>query len=204
MTPAHQVDAAVSDAAPSDAAPSDVAPSDVAQGDAVTDAAPAPEHPSGMYGVPYAARRPNTFTRFFSALDGRMPWAGPAAVAVCFAGAASYVLVSNPTDGGAADIPTCLVKLTTGFDCPGCGGTRAFYYLMHGNIPEAARHHAMAVFAAPFLVWLYLAWAVKKMSGKQLPTPAIGPKTISIFLGAWAAFMVLRNLPFAPFTSLYV
>ena len=88
-------------------------------------------------------------------------WVAPASIAVCFAGAASYVWISNPTDGGAADPPTCLVKLTTGLDCPGCGGTRAFYYLMHGNLPEAARHHAIAVFAAPFLVWLYVAWAVK-------------------------------------------
>ena len=75
---------------------------------------------------------------------------------------------------------------------------------MHGNIPEAARHHAMAVFAAPFLVWLYLAWAVKHMSGRQIPIPRIRAKTVSLFLAAWAVFMVVRNLPWAPFTSLYV
>ncbi len=92
-------------------------------------------------------------------------WVAPAAIAACFLGAASYVWVSNPTDGGAADPPGCLVKLTTGLDCPGCGGTRAFYHLMHGNLPEAVRHHAMAVFAAPFLVWLYVAWAVKQIVG---------------------------------------
>lgn len=160
-----------------------------------------PMHPAG---VRYAPPRPNAFTRFFTQLDRQAPWVGPAAIATCFAGAASYVLISNPTDGGAADIPTCLIKLTTGLDCPGCGGTRAFYYLMQGNIPEAARHHAIAVFAAPFLVWLYLAWAVKKVSGKNLPKPVIGPKAISLFLGAWAVFMVVRNLPWAPFTSLYV
>ena len=85
------------------------------------------------------------------------------AVATCFAGAAAYVWIINPTDIGASDVPTCIVKLTTGLDCPGCGGTRAFYYLLHGNLPEAARHHAMAVFAAPFLVWLFVAWSVKRI-----------------------------------------
>ena len=58
----------------------------------------------------------------------------------CFGGAAAYVLYTNPTDGNADSVPTCLVKLTTGFDCPGCGGTRAFYYALHGNLPAAARH----------------------------------------------------------------
>ena len=47
--------------------------------------------------------------------------------------------------------PTCLLKLTTGLDCPGCGGTRALWYLLHGDLPAAARHHFLFVFALPFL-----------------------------------------------------
>ena len=35
-------------------------------------------------------------------------------------------------------------------------------------------------------------------------SPRIGAKTISVFLAAWAVFMVIRNIPVAPFTSLYV
>jgi hypothetical protein len=131
-------------------------------------------------------------------------WAAPAAIAACFLGVASYVWVSNPTAAGAADPPTCLVKLTTGLDCPGCGGTRAFYFLMHGNLPEAVRHHAIAVFAAPFLVWLYVAWAVNHVWGRSVPMPRFSAKTVSLFLGAWAVFMVVRNIPIAPFTYLFV
>jgi hypothetical protein len=167
------------------------------------------EHPDppgpGPYGPPvYAPPRPNGLTRFFVNLDERAKWAAPASVALCFATAAAYVWVSNPTDAAAGDIPTCIVKLTTGLDCPGCGGTRAFYYLLHGNIPEAARHHAIAVFAAPFLVWLYVAWAVKHVTGRQIPTPRISAKAITVFLAVWAVFTVVRNIPIAPFTSLYV
>ncbi len=155
--------------------------------------------------APRPASTPNAMTRAFLHLYQRTPrWAAPAAVLFCFAGAASYVWISNPTNGGAADIPTCIVKLTTGLDCPGCGGTRAFYYLLHGNIAEAARYHAIAVFAAPFLVWFYLAWAIKRVTGKQVPVPNLGPRAMSLYLGAWAVFMIARNLPFAPFTSLYV
>jgi hypothetical protein len=131
-------------------------------------------------------------------------WVAPVGIAACFAGAASYVLITNPTDAGAADPPTCIVKLLTGFDCPGCGGTRAFYYLMTANIPEAARHHAIAVFAAPFLVWLFVAWSLSFVFGKKIPTPKLSSTTISIFLGVWAAFSVLRNIPVTPFTYLFV
>jgi hypothetical protein len=61
----------------------------------------------------------------------------------------------------------------------------------------------MAVFAAPFLVWLYLAWTVKQVSGRSLPMPRISAKTLTLFLAAWAIHGG-RNIPIAPFTSLYV
>jgi hypothetical protein len=160
-----------------------------------------PEGPHPVYVLP----EPNAFTRFFLRLYERSPrWGAPAAIAVCFLGAASLVWAINPAQYGVDSASTCIIKLTTGLDCPGCGGTRAFWYLMHGNIPEAARHHVLAVFAAPFLVWLFVAWSVKHIWGRQIPVPRITTKAIGIYLAVWMAFMVVRNLPFAPFTSLYV
>ena len=98
----------------------------------------------------------NRFNRFMYRLWARSPrWTAPLLVLVCFGGGVAYTLGAHPTGIGAFDSPTCLVKLTTGFDCPGCGGTRAFYYLLHGNVPAAARSHIMAVFAAPF-TWLFV------------------------------------------------
>ncbi|MGH8877478.1 MAG: DUF2752 domain-containing protein [Stackebrandtia sp.] len=132
-------------------------------------------------------------------------WVAPAALAACFASAAAFVVVTDPTDD--VGPTTCAFKLVTGFDCPGCGGTRAFFYLLHGNIPEAARNHVIALFAAPFLVWLYLTWAGRRIFPKlrdRVPQFRITAVHASWFLGAWAAFWVIRNIPFAPFTSLYV
>ena len=141
------------------------------------------------------------FSRFMLRLWERSPrWTAPLAVLVCFAGGLVYVFGSN-----AFSSPTCIVKLTTGFDCPGCGGTRAAYYLIHGNIPAAARSHLMAVFAAPFLAYMYVAWAVNLVSnGKRLPALRLSPLVISVYLVAWGVFSVLRNLPWAPFTWFYV
>jgi hypothetical protein len=146
------------------------------------------------------------FSRFLFRLWSRSPrWAAPLAILVCFAGGLVYVFGSHPTGQDAFSSPTCLVKLTTGFDCPGCGGTRAAYFLLHGNLPAAARSHLVAVFAAPFLLYMYLAWTINLVTrGRRLPMLRLPPLAISIFLIAWAAFSILRNLPWPPFTWLYV
>lgn len=157
------------------------------------------------YPYPYVVPEPGRFTRVVNRLIARTPgWVGPSAVAFCFAGAAAGVLAINPTDSNATSAPSCIIKLTTGFDCPGCGGTRAFYYLMHGDLPAAAHHHAIAVFAAPFIVWLYAAWFLKAAFGRDIPAPRVTPKMIGILLAVWGVFTVVRNLPWAPFTWLYV
>ncbi len=165
------------------------------------------EHALAHQTVPaYVLPEPGRFTRFVLRLAEWSPvWAGPAAIAVCFGGAVGYVLVTDPTNSDAFSVPTCLVKLTTGFDCPGCGGTRAFWYLLHGNLPQAARNHAMFVFALPFLLYMYVAWSTKLIFKRDvLPAMRLSPLALSAFLGAWLVFSVLRDLPWAPFTWLYV
>jgi hypothetical protein len=120
------------------------------------------------------------------------------------AGAVGYTLVSNPTGAGADSVPTCLLRYATGFDCPGCGGTRAAWYLLHGDLPAAARHHLLFVFAVPFLLYLYVAWAGRVMFGWRLPQLQLSPGVIGGFLAAWGVFSVLRNLPWAPFHLFFV
>ncbi|WP_344168004.1 DUF2752 domain-containing protein [Pilimelia columellifera] len=138
-------------------------------------------------------------------LSARAPrWLAPAGALACFGGAVAYVLVSDPTDSRADALPSCLLKFTTGLDCPGCGGTRAFYYLVQGNVPAAARHHALFVFAVPFLLYLYAAWATRAVFGRQLPTPTFGPRALAITLAVTAVFSVARNLPWSPFSWMYV
>jgi hypothetical protein len=164
----------------------------------LTDPAPLPGY--AVYAPP-----PDRFSRVTARLLARTPrWTAPAAIFTCFVGAGAYVLATDPTDGTAASVPTCLLKLTTGFDCPGCGGTRAFWYVLHGNLPAAARHHALFVFALPFLLYIYVAWAAREVLRVRLPALRISPQAIAVFLIVWGAFSVVRNLPWSPFTWLYV
>jgi hypothetical protein len=157
------------------------------------------------YPAPYALPAPGRFSRLVLKVAERSPaWTAPAAIATCFAGAVGYVLVADPTTSDAFSPPTCLLKLTTGFDCPGCGGTRAAWYLLHGNIPAAARHHAIFTFAVPFLLYMYVAWAGRRMFNWKLPQLTISPRVMVGFMIVWGVWSVLRNLPWAPFTAFYV
>lgn len=170
--------------------------------DAHVHTAPAGAHSAAppVYSPPPAGRFMTLLMRWYA----RSPrWMAPAAILACFAGAAAFVTVREPLDG-AEDVTTCLAKLTTGFDCPGCGGTRAFFYLINGNIPAAARHHLVFVFVVPFLLYAYVAWAGNRVFGWRLPQLQFTPLTVGLVIGALGLFSVLRNLPWAPFTWFYV
>lgn len=168
------------------------------------DAHPPPEPQWGAAQMTYAHPPPGRFARLLLRMWDKSPtWLAPAAILVCFAGAVGYVLAREPIDG-AGDETTCLVKMTTGFACPGCGGTRAFFYLVQADLPAAARHHLIFVFAVPFLFYAYLAWAGNKVFRWRLPQLRPSPWMIGAFLGAAGVFTVLRNLPISPFTWFYV
>lgn len=173
----------------------------------------APAGAPGAPGAPWPGGHPaayqpveaDRFTRMVMRLHARAPrWAVPLAALGCVGVGIAYALVSDPTRSDPDAAPTCLLKLTTGLDCPGCGGTRALWYVLHGDLPAAARHHFLFIFALPFLAWLFVAWAGNRAFGWKLPEVQFSPKVVGMFLAAWGVFSVVRNLPWAPFTSLYV
>jgi hypothetical protein len=165
-------------------------------------AGPAYAYPG--YPLTYVPPPPGRFASFMMRMWARSPrWLAPAAILACFASAVAYVLVREPVDA-AADTPTCLLKYTTGYDCPGCGGTRAFFFLLQANLPAAARHHLVFVFAVPFLVYAYVVWAGNRVFHLRLPQLRPTPGMVGIVLGSLGVFTVLRNLPWEPFTWFYV
>lgn len=172
-------------------------------------ASPAVELPPGVpgewAGYPVApARRPGRVTRLFRWLYYRPTWLVPLALLSCIGLTVAYAEKFNPTIGSEGPTGSCAFRALTGLDCPGCGGTRALWYLLHGNLPAAARSHVMAVFAAPFVLYAYVAWSVNRMFHTRLPMLRITPTMVGVFFGIWGAFAVLRNLPWPPFTALYV
>ncbi|MBT8224360.1 MAG: DUF2752 domain-containing protein [Dactylosporangium sp.] len=155
--------------------------------------------------VVYAPAPQGRFASWATRIVERTPrWVAPLFGTGTIGAAASYTLLVQPTTLFASTHSTCIMRILTGFDCPGCGGTRSAWYLLHGDIAEAARHHAPFVFIVPFLLYMYVVWALNTAFGLRLPQLQLSTKSIMIFMAVWGVFSVLRNLPWAPFTALYI
>ena len=142
--------------------------------------------------------------RFLMALWTKPAWLAPLAVLGCVAAAFGYVLANDPTDAQRDPLGPCAFKAMTGLDCPGCGGTRMVWYVLHADFPAAVRHHLVAFVAIPVVAYVYLAWAAKRMFKVKLPTRRITPTIWGGYLVVWLAFSVLRNLPWEPFSYFFV
>jgi hypothetical protein len=162
--------------------------------------APAPVPHPAAYQPPPQGR----FSRWATAAWTKPSWLAPLAVLGCVGLAFSYVLANDPTDAKADPMGPCIFKAVTGYDCPGCGGTRMVWYMLHGNVTEAARHHLVAFLAVPVLAYAFLVWGAQRVFARRLPRVRIPPLAWSLYLGAWGVYAVLRNLPWPPFSYFFV
>jgi hypothetical protein len=90
--------------------------------------------------------------------------------------------------------PFCLFHKLTGLLCPGCGGTRALYHLLHGHVMVALHLNALLVISLPLLTWLGVRFAMGEIS-PPLTTHPISPKWLWFSLALAVVFAILRNLP---------
>jgi hypothetical protein len=124
------------------------------------------------------------------------------ALAACACGGATAFLFAIDPSRHAV-YPQCLLYNATGIYCAGCGATRAMYALLHGRVIEALHDNALFVAALPLLLyvvgtyalaaWQANAWPALPVDGRKLTQRGIAIALLLI------AFMVLRNLPGAPF-----
>lgn len=102
----------------------------------------------------------------------------------------------------------CPLRTLTGLDCPGCGATRMASALLHGDLGAALQYNAPVLVALVVLGYLWTAWMLQRFGIVRLPRPRLGPRmrrallpVLVIVAVVWA---VVRNLPWEPFTALYV
>ncbi|CQD05100.1 hypothetical protein BN1232_00848 [Mycobacterium lentiflavum] len=127
----------------------------------------------------------------------------PLIVAASTTVACAAIWAADPTTPG-GPLPVCPTKALLGIDCPGCGSLRMIYSLLHGNLMAAARFNALGLVALGLLVWTYLVWTYGRLAGRRITgwqhwrwAPAV---TLSLVL----IWFVVRNIPVAPFSGLYV
>jgi len=99
--------------------------------------------------------------------------------------------------------PVCPLYTMTGLACPGCGLTRGFHALFHGDIVTALDYNALIPLLALAFVFLILSLISIATRGKGLIRLSASPVFLVGTLVVLMAFGVLRNLPFYPFTLLY-
>jgi hypothetical protein len=132
-----------------------------------------------------AGGRPNGLARF-----------SPLAVWTVLLAAFSYVLATNPANRQADLLGGCGWYLMFGTNGPTCGGTRMVWYLLHGDIVNAARMHLVALIGVPFALYLLVQWSAGWLFGLRLPRlrlrwwAYVGYAAVFVIYGA-----VLRNLP---------
>lgn len=132
-----------------------------------------------------------------STLERRFAAAG---VAVMTAGA-GFIWYFEPTKAGF--FPVCPMFAFTGFACPGCGLTRGFHALFHGDIAAAMGFNALiplfvGIFGFLFATMLYVA-----LRGKPFPRWSISLPALWGFLFLLIGFGIVRNIPAYPFTLLF-
>ena len=108
------------------------------------------------------------------------------------AATACVVVLRFPPGSPAANrLPKCLFHEWTGLYCPGCGGTRALYALLHGELKTSLHDNLLLI-------------PVGLTAAALIVRPQIGlrrPVAIAILVIV-VGFTVLRNIPCAPFTAL--
>src|ERR1700712_4418991 len=128
---------------------------------------------------------------------------GPLMVAASATLAGAPPGVGDPTPPG-GPLPVCPTKALLGIDCPGCGSLRMLYSLLHGDVPASVRYNALGFVAVLFLLWAFGAWTYGRIVGRRIVSWQHQRWAAAVALVLVSVWFVVRNLPFAPFTGLFV
>lgn len=58
----------------------------------------------------------------------------------------------------------CMIHAMTGYYCPGCGGTRATYALLHGKIITSLYYHPIVVYGVVVGGWFMISQTIERIS----------------------------------------
>ncbi|MFE0631047.1 DUF2752 domain-containing protein [Streptomyces sp. NPDC058864] len=119
--------------------------------------------------------------------------AAPLGVLGGVAAAFAYVGTFDPNEAG--HYPVCPLLQYGGVYCPGCGGLRSAYAVVHGDFGTAVGLNALAVAGYLLFAVLWTVWFTRTLRGRSfaLPLRAVHWWTIA---GVVLLFTVVRNLPF--------
>ena len=113
-------------------------------------------------------------------------------------GVGAVLYFFNPSKYGF--YPVCQFHQLTGLNCPGCGGTRAVYQLLHGHVLRAMQDNALVVLSLAGLAGRAAWFGTKRFLCRPVG-PFLPPEFFWPLLVVALVFTVLRNLPAFSFLS---
>ncbi|MFM9905661.1 MAG: DUF2752 domain-containing protein [Pyrinomonadaceae bacterium] len=117
------------------------------------------------------------------------------------ASGSAFVAYFDPTS--VHFFPVCPLFSLTGFACPGCGLTRGFHALFHGDVWTALDFNALIPVWAVIFAYVSVSLLLLAVRGKGLPMWPTRPRFLWTFMIVLLAFGFLRNIPIYPFTILF-
>ena len=99
--------------------------------------------------------------------------------------------------------PACPLLTYTGFACPGCGLTRGFHALFHGDVVTALDYNALIPLWAGIFGYLAVAGIIFGVTGRSLKLGVLRPGWLFTLLGLLIGFGIVRNIPVYPLTLLF-
>jgi hypothetical protein len=81
---------------------------------------------------------------------------------------------------------------------------RMLYSLMHGNLLAAVKFNALALVGLGLLIVAYVTWTYGRIVGRQVLSWQHHRWAAAVSLVLVSIWFVVRNLPFPPFSGLYV
>ncbi len=114
-----------------------------------------------------------------------------AGAAACHLAAAAFFADHDPYS--TQILPPCPVLQLTGWQCPGCGSTRALYSLLHGDVATAFAMNPLLL-AAYGSALLLLGMAVAERVGRLRTARVFSVAAVAVVVVAAIYTGVLRNL----------
>lgn len=115
-----------------------------------------------------------------------------------------YLYYTYYSESGSFWSIQCGFHKLTGLQCPGCGGQRSLYHILHGDILFALRNNALFVICIPFLLHMYYGFIQLYVfkNKRSLNRFSFSTQFIYILIVVVIVFFIVRNIPFEPFIYL--
>jgi hypothetical protein len=113
----------------------------------------------------------------------------------------AYVAYLDPT--ASHFFPVCPLFEVTGFACPGCGLTRGFHALFHGDVSAAMHFNALIPVWVVIFGYVFLSLCLLAIRGRGLKMWPTAPSFLWSFMIVLLVFGVLRNMPIYPLSLLF-